>query len=243
MLDTNLLNVKNFKKWIFPALMFLFFEFIFRQKILNSLFFGKIFVFKFFENPIVNNFFVGGICCLFGNCIIFLIIKYIFDGKLNSIDSSEKMNLKKSIIISILVFVFTMLIIYLASYIESILKLEVYSLNAKNVSGTERLNFFVSLFSMALVNTYEELVYRRILFGYLYDLHSGCNKYIRIITSVVVSSIIFGSIHDGVFHLAMIHYIIYGISFSAVYLYTKRISASITVHILVNIFLTIIRFF
>ena len=243
MLDTNLLNVKNFKKWIFPALMFLFFEFIFRQKILNSLFFGKIFVFKFFENPIVNNFFVGGICCLFGNCIIFLIIKYIFDGKLNSIDSSEKMNLKKSIIISILVFVFTMLIIYLASYIESILKLEVYSLNAKNVSGTERLNFFVSLFSMALVNTYEELVYRRILFGYLYDLHSGCNKYIRIITSVVVSSIIFGSVHDGVFHLAMIHYIIYGISFSAVYLYTKRISASITVHILVNIFLTIIRFF
>lgn len=238
-----MVNVKNFKKWIFPALMFLFFEFIFRQKILNSLFFGKIFVFKFFENPIINNFFVGGICCLFGNCIIFFIIKYVFDGKLNSIDSSEKINLKKSIIISILVFVFTMLIIYLVSYIESILKINYYSLNAKNVSGTERLNLIVSLFSMALVNIYEELVYRRILFGYLYDLHSGCNKYIRIITSVIVSSIIFGSIHDGVFHLAMIHYIIYGISFSAVYLYTKRISASITVHILVNIFLTIIRFF
>lgn len=240
---TDLLNIKNFKKWIFPALMFLFFEFIFRQKILNSLFFGKIFVFKFFENPIVNNFFVGGICCLFGICIIFLIIKYVFDGKLNSIDNSEKLDLKKSIIISILVFVFTMLIIYFALYIESILKLKAYSLNAKNIRGTERLNFFVSLFSMSLVSIYEEMVYRRILFGYLYDLHSGCNKYIRIITSVIVSSIIFGSIHDGVFHLAMIHYIIYGISFSAVYLYTKRISASITVHILVNIFLTIIRFF
>lgn len=238
-----MINVKNFKKWIFPVFMFLFFEFIFRQKILNSIFSGKILVFDFFENPIVNNFFVGGICCLSGNCIIFLIIKYVFNGKLNSIDSSEKMDLKKSIIISILVFVFTMLIIYLVSYIESILKINYYSLNAKNVSGTERLNLVVSLFSMALVNTYEELVYRRILFGYLYDLHSGCNKYIRIITSVVVSSIIFGSIHDGVFHLAMIHYIIYGISFSAVYLYTKRISASITVHILVNIFLTIIRFF
>ena len=238
-----MINVKNFKKWIFPALMFIFFEFIFRQKILNSLFFGKIFIFKFFENPIVNNFFVGGICCLFGNCIIFLIIKYIFNGKLNSIDNSEKMDLKKSIIISILVFVFTMLIIYLASYIESILKLEVYSLNAKNTRGTERLNLFVSLFSIASVNIFEELVYRRILFGYLYDLHSGCNKYIRIITSIVVSSIIFGSIHDGVFAYAMVRYIIYGISFSAVYLYTKRISASITVHILVNIFLTIIRFF
>ena len=234
-----MINVKNFKKWIFPALMFIFFEFIFRQKILNSLFFGKIFIFKFFENPIVNNFFVGGICCLFGNCIIFLIIKYIFNGKLNSIDNSEKMDLKKSIIISILVFVFTMLIIYFALYIESIFKLEVYSLNAKNTRGTERLNLFVSLFSIASVNIFEELVYRRILFGYLYDLHSGCNKYIRIITSIVVSSIIFGSIHDGVFAYAMVRYIIYGISFSAVYLYTKRISASITVHVLINIFLIV----
>ena len=238
-----MVNVKNIKKWILPVLMFLFFEFIFRQKILNSLFFGKIFVFKFFENPIVNKFFVGGICCLFGNCIIFLIIKYVFNGKLNSIDNSEKMDLKKSIIISILVFVFTMLIIYLASYIESIFKLEVYSLNAKNTRGTERLNLFVSLFSIASVNIFEELVYRRILFGYLYDLHSGCNKYIRIITSMIISSIIFGSTHDGVFHLAMIQYIIYGISFSAIYLYTKRISSAITVHILVNIFITIMRFF
>ena len=173
MLNANILNSKNFKKWIFPALMFLFFEFIFRQKILNSIFSGKIFVFKFFENPIVNNFFVGGICCLFGNCIIFLIIKYVFDGKLNSIDSSEKMDLKKSIIISILVFVFTMLIIYFALHIESIFKLEVYSLNAKSVSGTERLNFFVSLFSMSLVSIYEEMVYRRILFGYLYEFTYG----------------------------------------------------------------------
>ena len=234
-----MINVKNIKKWIFPVFMFLFFEFIFRQKILNSIFSGKILVFDFFENPIVNNFFVGGICCLFGNCIIFLIIKYIFNGKLNSIDNSEKMDLKKSIIISILVFVFTMLIIYFALYIESILKLKVYSLNAKSVSGTERLDFFVSLFSMSLVSIYEEMVYRRILFGYLYDLHSGCNKYIRIITSVIVSSIIFGSIHDGVFHLAMIQYIIYGISFSSIYLYTKRIGASIMVHILINIFLII----
>ena len=235
-----MINVKNFKKWILPVLMFLFFEFIFRQKILNSLFSGKILVFKFFENPIVNNFFVGGICCLFGNCIIFLIIKYVFNGKLNSIDNSEKMDLKKSIIISILVFVF---IIYFALYIESIFKLEVYSLNAKNIRGTERFNLIVSLFSMSLVSIYEEMVYRRILFGYLYDLYSGCNKYIRIITSVIVSSIIFGSIHDGVFHLAMIQYIIYGISFSAIYLYTKRISSAITVHILVNIFIIIMRFF
>ena len=87
--------------------------------------------------------------------ILFLLIKFIFKGKLNSIDSSEKMDLKKSIIISILVFVFTMLIIYFALYIESIFKLEVYSLNAKNTKGTERLKLFVSLFSIASVNIFE----------------------------------------------------------------------------------------
>lgn len=240
---TDILNTQNFKKWILPALMFLFCEFFFRQRISKKIFYDDLLVFNFFDNTVVNKYFSLGLSCFVVTCIILLVSKFIFNGKMNSIDSSEKMNLKKSIIISILVFVFTMLIIYLASYIESIFKLEVYSLNAKNTRGTERLNLFVSLFSIASVNIFEELVYRRILFGYLYDLHSGSNKYIRIITSVIVSSIIFGSIHDGVFHLAMIQYIIYGISFSVIYLYTKRISSAITVHILVNIFIIIMRFF
>ena len=34
MLNANLLNVKNFKKWILPILMFIFCEFIFKRKIL-----------------------------------------------------------------------------------------------------------------------------------------------------------------------------------------------------------------
>lgn len=34
MLNANLLNVKNFKKWILPILMFVFCEFIFKRKIL-----------------------------------------------------------------------------------------------------------------------------------------------------------------------------------------------------------------
>ena len=159
---------------------------------------------------------------------------------MNSIDSSEKMNLKKSIIISILFFVFTMILVYTTKYVEYyIFNISNISLNTKNILAIEKLNFSVSMFSRVCISIFEEMVYRRILFGYLYDLHSGCNKYIRIITSVIVSSIIFGSIHDGVFVYAMVRYIIYGISFSAVYLYTKRISASITVHVLINIFLII----
>ena len=185
-----------------------------------------------------------GLWCFVVACIILLISKFVFNGKMNSIDNSEKMDLKKSIIISILFFVFTMILVYTTKYIEYyIFNISNISLNTKNILAIEKLNFSVSIFSSICISVFEEMVYRRILFGYLYDLHSGCNKYIRIITSMIISSIIFGSTHDGVFHLAMIQYIIYGISFSAIYLYTKRISSAITVHILVNIFIIIMRFF
>ena len=235
-----MVNVKNIKKWIFPALMFLFFEFIFRQRISKKIFYDDLLVFNFFDNTVVNKYFSLGLSCFVVTCIILLLSKFIFNGKMNSIDSSEKMNLKKSIIISILFFVFTMILVYTTKYIEYyIFNISNISLNTKNILAIEKFNFSVSIFSSICISIFEEMVYRRILFGYLYDLHSGCNKYIRIITSVVVSSVIFGSIHDGVFAYAMVRYIIYGISFSAVYLYTKRIGASITVHVLINIFLIV----
>ena len=69
---------------------------------------------------------------------------------------------------------------------------------------------------------FEEIVYRKILFGYLYDLHSGCNKYARFITSALVSSIIFGATHDGVFHPAMITYVVYMEWFFLVYIFIQK---------------------
>ena len=233
-------NIKNSKKWVVPILMFIFCEFIFRQGISKKIFYDDLLVFAFFDNTVVNKYFSLGLWCFVVACIILLISKFVFNGKMNSIDNSEKMDLKKSIIISILFFVFTMILVYTTKYIEYyIFNISNISLNTKNILAIEKLNFSVSIFSSICISVFEEMVYRRILFGYLYDLHSGCNKYIRIITSMIISSIIFGSTHDGVFHLAMIQYIIYGISFSAIYLYTKRISASITVHVLINIFLIV----
>ena len=81
----------------------------------------------------------------------------------------------------------------------------------------------------------EEIIYRQLVFGYLYDLHSGCNKYIRFITASIVSSIVFGSIHNGVFHPFMLFYVTSGIILSSLYVYTKRLSSPIIVHILINL--------
>lgn len=237
-----MVDIKSFKKWVVPILMFIFCEFVLRKKILNGIFSGKFFCLKLFDNPNVNCFFWGGVGCIFFSCIVFLFAKFIYDGKVNSIDNLEKVSFKKSILISIMFFIFTMVIIYMIKYIEHfVCNISVSSLNGKYVMETQKRNISIGLFSIVCISIFEEMVYRQILFGYLYDLHSGCNKYIRIITSIVVSSIIFGSIHDGIFAYAMIRYIIYGISFSTVYLYTKRISTAMMVHVLVNIFLTLIN--
>ena len=54
-----MVDIKSFKKWVVPILMFIFCEFVLRKKILNGIFSGKIFCLKLFDNPNVNCFFLG----------------------------------------------------------------------------------------------------------------------------------------------------------------------------------------
>ncbi|MBF1294724.1 MAG: CPBP family intramembrane metalloprotease, partial [Parvimonas sp.] len=138
-------NIKNSKKWVVPILMFIFFEFIFRQRISKKIFYDDLLVFVFFDNTVVNKYFSLGLWCFVVACIILLISKFVFNGKMNSIDNSEKMDLKKSIIISILFFVFTMILVYTTKYVEYyIFNISNISLNTKNILAIEKLNFSVS---------------------------------------------------------------------------------------------------
>ena len=227
-----MVDIKSFKKWV----VLIFCEFVLRKKILNGIFSGKIFCLKLFDNPNVNCFFWGGVGCIFFSCIVFLFAKFIYDGKVNSIDNLEKVSFKKSILISIMFFIFTMVIIYMIKYIEHfVCNISVSSLNGKYVMETQKRNISIGLFSIVCISIFEEMVYRQILFGYLYDLHSGCNRHVRFITSLLVSAIIFGAIHDGALSSGMIYYVIAGISFTVVYYYTKRISAAIAIHFLYDV--------
>ena len=176
--------------------------------------------------------------------ILFLLIKFIFKGKLNSIDSSEKMDLKKSIIISIVVLFLTIGIIYGVMWVQSFLfsHISLNSSNADAITKEFKSNPLPVVGLAFVTSTLEELVYRQLLFGYLYDLFLGCNKYIRYITSALISAIIFGSIHDGLFHPAMLQYITHGFILSGLYLYTKRISSPIILHVLFNLLLDFRRF-
>ncbi len=224
MLNANLLNTKNFKKWILPILMFLVYECY--SKISNKLFikYGtKDFAFiHFFAHIVLIIFFI----CL---------IHFVYKDKFNSIDASKKMNLLKSVLISIVVFIIS----YNFDKIISIIIYNVFgnvkSINDSVIKASEKVSIF-TYFEVSFAGPIlEEIVYRQLLFGYLYDLHLGCNKYIRFITASIVSSIVFGSIHNGAFHPYMLYYVTTGIILSSLYVYTKRLSSPIIVHILINL--------
>ena len=230
---TDLLNIKNFKKWILPILILISYKFIF-DKMISYIVINR--AGNFSKSILIGNFIVA--------IMLFLLIKFIFKGKLNSIDSSEKMDLKKSIIISIIVLFLTIGIIYGVMWVQSFLfsHISLNSSNADAITKEFKSNPLPVVGLAFVTSTLEEIVYRQLLFGYLYDLFLGCNEYIRYITSALISAIIFGSIRDGFFHPEMIQYITHGFILSGLYLYTKRISSPIIVHVLFNLLLDLRRF-
>ena len=237
-----MVNIKNSKKWVAPVLMFVFCDFIYRQHLVKYLLDRDCLVVNFFENSFLNKTFSFGLLNFAVAVIILLISKFIFKEKLTSIDSSDKMSLRKSTIIVVLAVVLTIIIFYLLTYIiYDVLGSSVNSAAAIYIRDMYMRNKFIYVIFTFFTVTFEEVVYRKLLFGYLYDLHSGCNRYIRLITSLLGSVIIFGAIHDGVLSSGMIYYVVAGISFTIVYFYTKRISAAIAIHFLYNICLRLIR--
>lgn len=221
---TNLLNIKNFKKWILPILTFLAYKYYSKNIVKLSVVYGlKSFAMIYFIAHVVG--------ILFFICLI----HFVYKDKFNSIDNSKKMNLLKSVLISIVVFIIS----YNFDKIISIIIYNVFgnvkSINDSVIKASEKVSIF-TYFEVSFAGPIlEEIVYRQLLFGYLYDLHSGCNKYIRFITASIVSSIVFGSIHNGAFHPYMLYYVTTGIILSSLYVYTKRLSSPIIVHILINL--------
>ena len=84
----------------------------------------------------------------------------------------------------------------------------------------------------------EEYVFRKVIFGELYQLMKG-NKTLKFIVASVVSSIIFSAAHgDPAFFII---YFGMGMIFSGLYAFTKRIWVPIAVHMMQNGFVVIIQ--
>ena len=221
---THLLNIKNFKKWILPILIFLAHEYYSKIIVKLSVVYGsKSFAMIYF---IANSVEVLLFLC---------IIHFVYKDKFNSIEDSKKINLLKSVLISVVVFVISLYLDKIISFIVYNVFGNVNSINDNAIKTAKEVSIYRNFDSVFVAPIFEEIVFRQILFGYLYDLHLGCNKYIRFITATIVSSIVFGSIHNGVFHPYMLYYVTSGIILSSLYVYTKRLSSPIIVHILINL--------
>ncbi|UXU57999.1 CPBP family intramembrane metalloprotease [Staphylococcus agnetis] len=85
----------------------------------------------------------------------------------------------------------------------------------------------------------EEFVFRRVLFGELYQLLKG-SKAIRFIIASVISSAIFAVAHMDFSHF--LPYFVMGIIFSGFYCYTKRLSVAIGIHMAQNGIVALIQF-
>lgn len=168
--------------------------------------------------------------------IIYIFVIYVLLKNKLGLDDSRKINLIKSILLSLVVFLIDYFFISkITLYIEKFLFGSLSS-PAGDFSTKIIKEMPIDIINVGiLAPIMEELAFRKGLFSFLYELHSGCNKCVRVVTSVLISSIMFGAIHNGYFHQSMIYYTTFGILCSLLYLYTKRISSAIIIHILFNL--------
>ena len=170
---------------------------------------------------------------------------YFYDLKFNSIDNLKKMNIFRAFIFSVVVALLLFTIqnlyhTYLQSYIFGNLPTNRNQLAVLSLEKIAPTFSFIS--SVIIAPIIEEIFYRQMLFGVFYELYVGCNKWVKFFTASLFSSLVFSLSHHGTFFSPYtIVYTLYGVFFSAVYLYTKRISCAILCHGCVNFMLKIFR--
>lgn len=169
---------------------------------------------------------------------VIIIFSSLFLRNVNSIEkNSEKFkikNLKKyilSVIISLtLIIVFGIVLTKLLYYFK--ISGDSYGKTDYFAFQYNYLNYiFITLFSAYA----EEIIYREYFFGTLYDIFNGTDKYVRFFTASLVSGIIFGVLHDGLFDYRMIQYVFMSIILSYQYKYCNNIYVVGFTHHCVNI--------
>ena len=101
---------------------------------------------------------------------------------------------------------------------------------------------------MALINLVfiipfvTEIVYRNVVFGYLYDLYEGGYKFVRLFTPACLSGILFALINLKNTLPIVVEIVIISLTFGYVYLKTKRIESAIVGHIVFSTGIVILSF-
>ena len=109
----------------------------------------------------------------------------------------------------------------------------------KNVVSSNKIALINIVFIIPFVT---EIVYRNIVFGYLYDLYEGGYKFVRLFTPACLAGILFALINVKHALPVMVEAVIISLTFGYVYLKTKRIESAIIGHIVFSTGIVILSF-
>ena len=178
--------------------------------------------------------------------LIFAIIVYLFCKKFptNSISKDGK---KESLLKSILIGAcFGIALLVVVQILFKILGFLGYSydmtgefIRIKNVVSNNKIALINLVFIIPFVT---EIVYRNVVFGYLYDLYEGGYKFVRLFTPACLSGILFALINLKYTLPIVVEIVIISLTFGYVYLKTKRIESAIVGHIVFSTGIVILSF-
>lgn len=169
---------------------------------------------------------------------VIIIISSLFLRNVNSIEKNKekfKINNLKKYILSILISL-TLIIVFGIVLTKLLYH---FKISGDSYGKTDYFAFqytylnyvFITLFSAYA----EEIIFRGYFFGTLYDVFKGTDKYVRFFTASLISGIIFGILHEGLFDYRMIQYVFMSIVLSYQYKYCKNIYVVGFTHHCVNI--------
>lgn len=183
------------------------------------------------------------ISLIFSVVTLLFIILFAFKNKINNLEMDRSTNIR-AIGYGIIGFVIMMMLQFILGIILLILsKIFNFDYTSQNTAFlTELIRAYPIYLFMPIIFApiVEELVFRKAIFGYFYDVLNGSNKVLRFLIPATLSGIIFALPHDGLSPI-MIVYVIMSYVFSGIYLYTKNILTPITAHLLMNTAVVILQ--
>ena len=178
--------------------------------------------------------------------LIFAIIVYLFCKKFptNSISKDGKKEpLLKSILIGacsgIALLVVIQILFKILGFLGYSYDMTGEFIRIKNVVSNNKIALINLVFIIPFVT---EIVYRNVVFGYLYDLYEGGYKFVRLFTPACLSGILFALINLKYTLPIVVEIVIISLTFGYVYLKTKRIESAIVGHIVFSTGIVILSF-
>ena len=178
--------------------------------------------------------------------LIFTVLIYLLCKKFptNSISKdSKKEPLVKSILIGVCSGIALLVVIQIVYKVLGFLgypyDMTGEFIRIKNVVSNNKIALINLVFIIPFVT---EIVYRNVVFGYLYDLYEGGYKFVRLFTPACLSGILFALINVKHALPIVVEAVIISLTFGYVYVKTKRIESAIVGHIVFSAGVAILSF-